>query len=59
MNQGLKKLKQMWDDKPAETIVVLSTAVFAAAKIIDAVSSARGRQAYYTQTQIAKARAGL
>ena len=58
MNEGMKKMKKLWDDKPAETIVVLSTAVFAVAKLVDSVSAAQGRRAYAQQVQLSKFRAG-
>jgi hypothetical protein len=59
MNEGLKKLKQLWNDKPAEFIVVMSAAAIAAVKVIDAVSAAQGRRAYAQQVQLSKIKAGL
>lgn len=59
MNEGLKKLKQLWNDKPAEFIVVMSAAAVAAVKVIDAVSAAQGRRAYAQQVQLSKIKAGL
>lgn len=43
------KIKQAWNDHPIETIVVISLAVTAAAKFIDATSAAQGRRAYARQ----------
>jgi hypothetical protein len=59
MNEGLKKLKKLWDEKPAETIIVLSTAIFAIAKLTDSVSAAQGRRAYSEQVKLSKIRAGV
>lgn len=59
MNRGLKKLKEMWDEKPAETIIVISTLLYTGAKLIDAVGSAQSRHAYNQQVKINKIRAGL
>lgn len=59
MNNGLNKLKQYWNEKPVETLLVLSAVAVSAAKLIDAVSAAQGRRAYSQQVQISKARQGL
>jgi hypothetical protein len=43
------KIKKHWRENPIEVILVASIAATAAAKIIDAVSSAQGRSAYAKQ----------
>lgn len=43
------KLKKKFEEDPVTMIVVTSLAVTAAAKLIDAVSSAQGRNAYAKQ----------
>lgn len=52
MNEGLRKLKQKWNDKPIEVLIVGALVVTAAAKLIDAVSIAQGRRALATQRNI-------
>lgn len=43
------KIKQFWNEHPVECIVIGTLAVTAAAKLIDAVSAAKGRSAYAKQ----------
>ena len=49
VKQGIEKLKQKFNEDPLVVIVVGSLAITAAAKFIDAVSSAQGRRAYAKQ----------
>lgn len=58
-NAGLKKLKQKWDESPVETLIVVSLAVTATAKLIDSISAAQGRRAYAQQVAISKMRNGI
>lgn len=58
MQEGIRKLKQKFNENPVQVIIVASLAVTAAAKLIDAVSAAQGRRAYSTQVSLAKMRAG-
>lgn len=43
------KLKQYWQEKPLEVLVVASTVATAIAKVVDASSAAKGRRAYAKQ----------
>lgn len=47
--KALEKLKQQWDENPLVVIGVISGAVVATAKLVDAVSAAQGRRAYAKQ----------
>lgn len=49
MKKGWTNLKKKFEDHPVEVIAVMSVAVVAAAKLIDAVSAAQGRRAYSKQ----------
>jgi len=59
MNEGLKKLRRKWDEKPVEVLVVGAMVLAAAAKFIDAVSAAQGRRAYAEQVKISKFKQGM
>jgi hypothetical protein len=43
------KLKKEWDENPLQVIAVTALAATAAAKLIEAVSSARSKSAYAKQ----------
>lgn len=43
------KLKKQWDENPLAVIAVGALAANAAARLIDALSAAKGRQAYAKQ----------
>lgn len=58
MNEGIRKLKQKFNENPVQVIVVASLAVTAIAKLIDATSAAQGRRAYAQQVELSKIRAG-
>lgn len=49
MKEGVDKLKRAWNENPMRVITVGATAVYATAKLIDAVSAAQGRHAYSKQ----------
>lgn len=59
MNEGLKKLKKSWDDKPAETLLVLASVAASAAMLLNAFSAAQGRHAYAQQVKLSKIRSGI
>lgn len=46
MNEGLKKLKDEFNENPVAVIGVISVALAAAGKVINAVSAYQGRRAY-------------
>ncbi|WPJ30652.1 hypothetical protein [Streptomyces phage Psst1] len=46
MKEGLEKLKTAFNENPVAVIGVVSVALAAAGKFIDAVSSYQGRRAY-------------
>jgi len=48
-NKWKAKLKQEFEDNPLAFIVIVSAAVTAGAKVIDAMSAASGRRAYAKQ----------
>lgn len=47
--QGVDKLRKAWNENPQAVIAIGATAVYATAKLIDAVSAAEGRHAYKKQ----------
>jgi len=49
MKEGVDKLKRAWNENPMTVITVGASAVYATAKLIDAVSAAQGRRAYSKQ----------
>ncbi len=44
-----ERLKKEWNENPLQVIVIGALAATAAAKVIDAMSSAQGRRAYSRQ----------
>lgn len=46
MNKAWNKLKAKWNDDPITVIIVSSLAATAAAKLIDAMSTARSRKTW-------------
>jgi len=58
MNEGIRKLKQKFNENPVEFLIVASLCAATAAKLIDAISAAQGRRAYAQQVQLSKFRAG-
>lgn len=52
MNEGIRKLKQKFNENPVEFLIVASLTAAAAAKLIDAVSAAQGRRAYATNAKL-------
>lgn len=49
MQNGIKKLKEKFNEDPITFIVVASLAVTAMAKLVDSFSAAQGRRAYAKQ----------
>lgn len=49
MQNGIKKLKEKFNEDPITFIVVASLAVTATAKLVDSLSAAQGRRAYAKQ----------
>ncbi len=47
--KGVDKIRETWEENPVLVIGVTAAALTAAAKFIDAVSSARSRRAYARQ----------
>lgn len=43
------KLKKAWDENPLQVVLVTGVAASAAAKVLDALSAAKGRRAYAKQ----------
>ena len=46
MNKALDRIKQAWEENPMQVITVASFAVYAAAKLLDASTSARNASAW-------------
>ncbi|AOZ64994.1 hypothetical protein [Streptomyces phage Psst4] len=46
MNEGLKRLKEEFNENPVAVIGVISVALAAAGKVINAVGAYQGRRAY-------------
>lgn len=46
MENGIEKLKKMWNENPLQVIAVGALAATAAAKLLDATTSARNSRAW-------------
>ena len=49
MKNGIDKIKQKFNDDPLQVILIGALAATAAAKLLDAMSTAQGRRAYARQ----------
>lgn len=58
MNEGIRKLKQRFNENPVQIIALGTGLLYAVAKVIDATSAAQGRRAYAQQVELSKIRAG-